>query len=214
MTMIIQCDFDGTITVEDMGFFLLDTFAQKEWRNWLELYRNDQITVGQFNSRAFATVRAAEDELVAATLSQVKLRDGFPELVAYCQKRGLRLAIVSNGLDFYIASILENAGLGDIEAHAATSRFHPGRLEVKYIGPEGVPLDSDFKAAYTRLFLEQGYKVAYVGNGPSDINPASLSQHIFARDGLLDYCKEKKLPCQPFDDLHDVIKGLESLQDL
>jgi 2-hydroxy-3-keto-5-methylthiopentenyl-1-phosphate phosphatase len=214
MTMIIQCDFDGTITVEDMGFFLLDTFAQKEWRNWLELYRNDKITVGEFNSRAFATVRAAEEEMVAATLSQVKLRDGFPELVAYCQKRGLRLAIVSNGLDFYIASILNKAGLGNIEAHAATSRFHPGRLEVKYIGPDGVALDNDFKAAYTRLFLEQGYKVAYVGNGPSDINPASLSQHIFARDGLFDYCKERQLPCQPFDDFHDVIKGLESLQDL
>lgn len=214
MTMIIQCDFDGTLTVEDMGFYLLDTFAQGDWRKWLEQYRNDKITVGEFNSRAFATVRAAEEEMVAATLSQVKLRDGFPELVAYCQKRGFRLAIVSNGLDFYIASILNKAGLGDIEAHAATSRFHPGGLTVQYIGPDGVPLDSDFKAAYTRLFLEQGYKVAYVGNGPSDINPASLSQHIFARDGLLDYCKENNLPCQPFNDFRDVIKGLESLQDL
>jgi 2-hydroxy-3-keto-5-methylthiopentenyl-1-phosphate phosphatase len=214
MTMIIQCDFDGTLTEEDMGFYLLDTFAQGDWRKWLEQYRNDKITVGEFNSRAFATVRAAEEEMVAATLSQVKLRDGFPELVAYCHKRGLRLAIVSNGLDFYIASILNKAGLGDVEAHAATSRFHPGGLTVQYIGPDGVALDNDFKAAYTRLFLKEGYKVAYVGNGPSDINPASLSQHIFARDGLLDYCKEKKLPCQPFDDLHDVIKGLESLQDL
>jgi 2-hydroxy-3-keto-5-methylthiopentenyl-1-phosphate phosphatase len=214
MTMIIQCDFDGTLTMEDMGFYLLDTFAQGDWRKWLEQYRNDQITVGEFNSRAFATVRAAEEELVAATLSQVKLRNGFPELVAYCQKRGLRLAIVSNGLDFYIASILNDAGLGDVEAHAATSWFHPGGLTVQYIDPDGVALDNDFKAAYTRLFLKEGYKVAYVGNGPSDINPASLSQHIFARDGLLDYCKEKKLPCQPFDDLHDVIKGLESLQDL
>jgi len=51
-----------------------------------------------------------------------------------------------------------------------------------------------------------------VGNGPSDATPASLSQHVFARDGLLEYCKERNLPCQPFDDLHDVIKGLESLQ--
>jgi 2-hydroxy-3-keto-5-methylthiopentenyl-1-phosphate phosphatase len=211
MPMIIQCDFDGTLTVEDMGFFLLDTFAGGEWRQWLELYRNDQISVGEFNSRAFATLRTAKEELLAATLSRVKLRDGFPELIDYCREKGLRLAIVSNGLDFYINSILDDAGLGDVEAHAATTQFHPGGLKVQYIGPDGAPLNDDFKAAYTRFFLEQGYKVAYVGNGPSDANPASLSQHVFGRDGLLEYCKEKKLPCQPFDDLHDVIKGLESL---
>jgi 2-hydroxy-3-keto-5-methylthiopentenyl-1-phosphate phosphatase len=211
MPVLIQCDFDGTLTVEDMGFFLLDTFAGGEWRQWLEQYRSDQITVGEFNSRAFATVRAAKEELIEATLGQVKLREGFAELVDYCRQKGWRLAIVSNGVDFYINSILNNAGLGEVEAHAATSHFHPGGLTVQYIGPEGVPLDSDFKAAYTRLFLKEGYEVVYVGNGPSDANPASLAHHIFARDGLLDCCKERSLPCQPFDDLNDVIKELESL---
>jgi 2-hydroxy-3-keto-5-methylthiopentenyl-1-phosphate phosphatase len=210
MALIIQCDFDGTVTVEDMGFFLLDNFAGKEWRKWLEQYRNDRITVGEFNSKAFATVRAAKEELLSATLGRVKLRDGFPELVGYCQEKGLRLAVVSNGLDFYINSILNHSGLGEVEAYAARTWFRPGGLKVQYIGPDGVPLDSDFKAAYTKLFLKEGYQVAYVGNGPSDINPASLSQHIFAREGLLDYCKERNLPCQPFDNFHDVIKGLES----
>jgi 2-hydroxy-3-keto-5-methylthiopentenyl-1-phosphate phosphatase len=211
MAMIVQCDFDGTVTTEDMGFFLLDTFGQKEWRNWLELYRNDKITVGEFNSRAFATVRAAKEELLEATLSQVKLRDGFGELVGYCRQKGLRLVVVSNGLDFYIASILDYAGLGDVETHAAKTWFRPGGLEVKYIGPDGTPLDSDFKAAYTKQFLKEGYRVVYVGNGPSDINPASLCQHIFARDGLLEYCREKRLPCQPFEDFHDIIRELAAL---
>jgi 2-hydroxy-3-keto-5-methylthiopentenyl-1-phosphate phosphatase len=210
MALVIQCDFDGTVTVEDMGFFLLDNFGGKEWRKWLELYRNDRITVGEFNSRAFTTIRAAKEELLSAALSNVKLRDGFPELVGYCRKNGLRLAVVSNGLDFYINSILNHSGLGEVEAHAARTWFHPEGLKVQYIGPDGIPLDSDFKAAYTQLFLKQGYQVAYVGNGPSDINPASLSQHVFAREGLLDYCKERSLTCQPFDNFHDVIKGLES----
>jgi len=211
MKMIVQCDFDGTLTVEDMGFYLLDTFAKGEWRRWLQDYRDKKITVGEFNSRAFATVRTAKEELLAAIRSETRLREGFSELVAYCREKGFRLAIVSNGVDFYINSILADAGLGDVEAHAATSRFHPGGLKVQYIGPDDIPLNDDFKAAYTRFFLKEGYKVAYVGNGPSDANPASLSQHVFARDGLLEYCKERNLPCQPFDDMHDVIKGLESL---
>ena len=209
--MIIQCDFDGTITEEDVSFTLLDTFGHGDWRKWFQQYREDKITVGEFNAQAFATVKASREELLEVARSKVKLRDGLHELVTYCQGRGFRLVIVSNGLDFYITSILEDAGLGEVEVHAARTWFHPGGLKVQYIGPDGTPLDSDFKAAYTRAFLKQGYQVVCVGNGPSDIFPASLAHHIFARDGLLDCCKERNLPCQPFDDLNDVVRGLELL---
>ena len=211
MAMIIQCDFDGTITEEDVSFTLLDTFTQGDWRKIFQQYRENKISVGDFNTKAFALVKAGREELLEAAKSKVELRDGLHELVTYCQRRGFRLVIVSNGLDFYITSILEDVGLGDVEVHAAQTRFHLGGLKVQYIGPDGSPLSSDFKVAYTRAFLKQGYRVVCVGNGPSDIFPASLAQHVFARDGLLDCCKERNLQCQPFDDLNDVIRGLESL---
>ena len=207
--MIIQCDFDGTITEEDVSFSLLDTFAQGNWRELFQNYRENKMTVGDFNTQAFAMVKVGREELLEVAKANVKLREGFHNLVNYCRNRGFRFLIVSNGLDFYIESILEDVGLGDIEVYAAQTRFYPGGLEVQYIGPDGTPLNSDFKAAYTRLFLKQGYKVVCVGNGPSDIFPAALAQHVFARDGLLEGCQEKKLKCQPFDDLNDIVRGLE-----
>ena len=209
--MIIQCDFDGTITEEDVSFTLLDTFAQGDWREWLQQYRENKISVGDFNVRAFAMVKAGREELLEVVRDKVKLRAGLHQLVTYCQRRGFRFLIVSNGLDFYIKSILKDVGLGNIEVHAAQTRFHPGGLEVQYIGPDGTPLSSHFKEAYTREFLKQGYRVVYVGNGPSDISPASQAHHVFARDGLLDCCRERNLECEPFDDLNDIVKGLELL---
>lgn len=209
--MIIQIDFDGTITEDDVSFVLLDTFAKGDWRKLFQQYRENKISVGDFNTKAFAMVKAGSEELLQVARDKVRLRDGLHNLVAYCQERGFRLVIVSNGLDFYIKSILENVGLGNIEVHAAQTKFNPGRLEVQYIGPEGNPLNSGFKEAYTKLFLKQGYQVAYVGNGPSDIFPASLAQHVFARDGLLESCREKKLKCKPFDNLNDVVRGLKLL---
>lgn len=209
--MIIQIDFDGTITEDDVSFVLLDTFAGGDWRKLFQQYRENKISVGDFNTKAFAMVKAGSEELLQVARDKVRLRDGLHNLVAYCQERGFRLVIVSNGLDFYIKSILENVGLGNIEVHAAQTKFNPGRLEVQYIGPEGNPLNSGFKEAYTKLFLKQGYQVAYVGNGPSDIFPASLAQHVFARDGLLESCREKKLKCKPFDNLNDVVRGLKLL---
>jgi 2-hydroxy-3-keto-5-methylthiopentenyl-1-phosphate phosphatase len=209
--MIIQIDFDGTITEDDVSFVLLDTFAEGDWRKLFQQYRENKISVGDFNTRAFAMVKASSEELLKVARDKVRLREGLHNLVAYCQERGFRLVIVSNGLDFYIKSILEDVGLGNIEVHAARTRFNADGLEVQYIGPEGNPLNRGFKEAYTKLFLKQGYQVAYVGNGPSDIFPASLAQHVFARDGLLESCREKKLKCKPFGDLNDVVRGLKLL---
>ncbi|HUT96814.1 MAG TPA: MtnX-like HAD-IB family phosphatase [Dehalococcoidales bacterium] len=209
--MIIQSDFDGTLTEEDVSFALLDAFADGDWRKLYEQYRQKKMTVGDFNTKAFAMVKASRDELLKVARAQVKLREGLRNLVNYCQERGFRFLVVSNGLDFYIKAILEDVGLGNIEIYAATTKFTPDGLEVKYIGPEGAVLKKGFKEAYTKLFLTQGYQVVCLGNGPSDYFPAALSQHVFARDGLMDICKAKKLKCQPFDDLNDIVRGLGAL---
>jgi len=211
MAMIIQCDFDGTITEEDISFMLLDGFAQGDWREWFEQYRRHKITVGEFNTRAFGMVKATKAELLGIARERVRLRAGLHELVSYCRSRGFRFVIVSNGLDFYIDAILKDADLAGIEVHAAKTRFYHGRLKVQYIGPDNTPLLSDFKEAYTKAFLKQGYRVVYIGNGPSDIAPALHAYHIFATDGLLDGCREINLKCTPFNDLNDIVRGLESL---
>jgi 2-hydroxy-3-keto-5-methylthiopentenyl-1-phosphate phosphatase len=211
LAMLIQCDFDGTITEEDVSFMLLDAFAQGDWREWLQHYREHKISVGEFNTRAFAMVRASKAELLEVARDKVRLRAGLHELVGYCRSRGFRFVIVSNGLDFYITAILKDAGLGDIEVYAAKTRFYRRRLKVQYIGPDSTPLISDFKEAYTRAFLRQGYRVIYVGNGPSDISPAVHAHHIFATDGLLDCCREISLEWTPFNDLNDIVRGLEFL---
>jgi 2-hydroxy-3-keto-5-methylthiopentenyl-1-phosphate phosphatase len=209
--MIIQSDFDGTLTEEDVSFALLDAFAEGDWRQLYQRYRQSKMTVGDFNSKAFAMVKASRDELLKVAREQVKLREGLRNLVNFCQESGSRFLIVSNGLDFYIKEILEDVGLGNIEVYAAKTEFSPEGLKVQYIGPEGKVLKKGFKEAYTKLFLNQGYQVVCIGNGPSDYYPAALSQHVFARDGLADICKAKKLKCQPFEDLNDVVRGLEKL---
>jgi 2-hydroxy-3-keto-5-methylthiopentenyl-1-phosphate phosphatase len=209
--MIIQCDFDGTITEEDVSFALLDAFAQGNWREWFEKYREHKITVGEFNTRAFAMVRATRAELLKAAREMVRLRPGLHELINYCRRRGVRFVIVSNGLDFYIMTILKDAGLGDIEVHAARTRFYQSGLKVQYIGPDNTPMLSGFKEAYTRVFLKEDHQLVYVGNGPSDVPPALHARRVFARDGMLDGCKEIGLECTPFNDLNDIVRGLESL---
>jgi 2-hydroxy-3-keto-5-methylthiopentenyl-1-phosphate phosphatase len=212
MKTVVQCDFDGTITQEDQSFLLLDTFAKGNWRQWLTEYREGKISVSQFNIKAFAMVKEDKQTLLDFITDKVKIRTGFSELLTYCHSNGFQFIIVSNGLDFYIDAILKHIGLRNIKVFAAQAHFGSGGIEVKYMGLNKFDLENNFKEAFVRSFLADGYRVIYVGNGLSDISPAKQSHHIFARDELLAYCKEASLNCTPFIDLNDVVRGLELLE--
>ncbi len=208
---LVQCDFDGTITEEDVSFMLLDAFADGDWRQLHKEYEEANISVGRFNTEAFAMVKADRQTLVEAAKTGVKIRPGFHELVACCRRKGFRLVIVSNGLDFYIEEILKDIGWEDIEVFAARILFYADGLKVQYIGPSGSPLDDNFKGAYVNLFLEQGYRMVYVGNGTSDILPARQCHQIFATGNLLTHCQQTNLDCVSFTDFYQVVSVLELL---
>ena len=210
--ILVQCDFDGTITEEDVSFMLLDAFADRDWRQLSREYQEGKMSVGRFNTRAFAMIKADRESLLEIARDNMKIRPGFHKLLACCRSKGFRFVIVSNGLDFYIEEILRGIGLADIEVFAAKTRFHPDGLKVQYIGPDGSRLEDNFKGAYVNLFLKEGYRIIYLGNGTSDLSPARQCHYIFATGNLLTHCKQTNLDCTPFTDFHQVIKALEHLQ--
>jgi len=208
---LIQCDFDGTITTEDASFYLLDAYAEGDWRSILEQYKEGRITVGEFNTRAFAMIKEDEATLLSKLEENVRVRPGFRELLDHCAYRGFRFVIVSNGLQFYIEAVLRALGIEGIEVRAATNRFAPDGVHVQYIAPDGTILQDGFKEAYIKLFLSEGYRVIYVGNGTSDSYASRHAHEVFATGDLLSYYMRHELACIPFDDLTDVVKGLSAL---
>ena len=211
MKTLVQCDFDGTVTEEDTSFFLLDAFAQGDWRRLLREYKEHRISVGEFNTKAFAMVKADKPTLLGTLKGKIKVRDGFHELVNYCRRRGFRLVIVSNGLDFYIEATMKDLGLNNLEVHAARASFHPEGMEVQYVGPDGKRLEDGFKEAYIQSFLKLEYRVIYVGNGDSDFAPAKYAHHVFATGELLAYCRENNLNYKPFENFIDVVSDIDLL---
>lgn len=190
---------------------MLDAFAGGNWRQLLRDYQAGKMTVGDFNTRAFSMVKADRESLLGVVMGRIKLRPGFPELVDCCRRKGFRFVIVSNGLDFYIEEILRSIPVVGIEVYAAETRFHLDGLKVQYIGPDGIPLNSDFKVAYINSFLDEGYRVIYIGNGASDFAPAKKSYRVFATDSLLAHCREANLGCTPFTNFNEVVRVLEFL---
>jgi 2-hydroxy-3-keto-5-methylthiopentenyl-1-phosphate phosphatase len=141
---------------------------------------------------------------------KVKVRPGFQKLVELCQQKGIRLVIVSNGLEFYIKRILEDMGLYNLEYHAAETRFHANKLKVRYIGPDGSVVDSGYKEKYVNKYLNEGYNVVYIGNGSSDLSPARGAHQIFATESLLEHCQRSGLTCIPFTSFLEINLVLSS----
>ncbi|MDD4987250.1 MAG: MtnX-like HAD-IB family phosphatase [Dehalococcoidales bacterium] len=211
MKTLFQCDFDGTITFEDISFLILDTFGDKDWRRMFQEYKDGKISVGRFNTLAFATVKADKETLLKLVKEKAELRPGLANLLECCRRKGIEFTIVSNGLDFYIRAILEDIGLENIRVFAARTGFGSNGVEARYLGPGGKDMEEGFKEAHLKMFQESGYRVIYAGNGTSDAPPAQQAYHIFATGDLLAYFRKRKVACTPFDDLNDIANGLELL---
>lgn len=216
MKTAVQIDFDGTVTIEDVSFLLLDTYVGQKWRDELEEYSSGKIPVGTFNKRVFGMMKASRKTMTdfVFTDPRVQIRKGFKELLVYCENKGYKIVIVSNGLLFYIQAILKKLGVDTIkglEIYAAKNDFYEGGVNVAYIGPDGGEVEAGFKEAYTAMLKKQGYKVFYIGNGDSDIHPARMASRVFATEQLLERCRKEKLKCVPFKDFFEVIEELKSL---
>ncbi len=213
MKTAIQIDFDGTVTEEDVSFLLLDTYVGPAWREYLKEYSSGKISVGAFNKKVFGMMKADRKTMTGLVLTspRVKIRPGFKELIDYCKRKGFKIVIVSNGLEFYIEAILKSQEIDGMEIHAAENVFYPGGMNVRYIGPDGSEVDAGFKEVYTADLCRRGYRVIYLGNGASDIHPARLARHVFACDDLLKKCREEELKHFAFQDFFDVIKELGNL---
>ena len=213
MKKMIQSDFDGTLTQEDVSFQILDAFANHDWRRLLDEYKTGKRSVLSFTTQSFVEVKEDEETVLKFVEKNARIRDGVKELVDYCSQNGFRFVVVSNGLDLYIKFILEKLGIKGIPVFAARTRCGPAGMKISYVGPDGNELSDGFKAAYIESFLNQGYQVAYIGDGISDFPPVKLASRVFARGALLESCQKSNLTCMPFDSLKDVIKGLELWKD-
>ena len=193
---------------------LLDAFANGDWRYWDNKYDAGEISVGRFNTEVFSMVVADRQTMLDYIKGRVVIRPGFGEFVTLCRQRDFRLVIVSNGLSFYIEQVLGDIGLGSLEVHAADTHFHKGELSVQYVSPNGTAVDSGLKDIYVNLFLAEGHRVVYIGDGRSDFLPARRCDFIFAAadaGSLLKICHRENVECHPYTSFYDIIRVMETL---
>ena len=209
--MIIQCDFDGTITTNNISLVLREKFAIGNWRKIESDYLGGHITVEQSNKLQFALIEESREKLEAFARKNAEIRPGFLEFVRYCQESAIPFAIVSSGLDFYIEAVLDKIGASDLELHCAQTSFTKDGITVSYAGPDGGTVREGFKKKYLAWLRKRGGRVVYIGDGLSDLEAARQADHVFATGHLLDLLDTYSIERSAFSDFYDLQRQIRLL---
>jgi 2-hydroxy-3-keto-5-methylthiopentenyl-1-phosphate phosphatase len=209
--MIIQCDFDGTIITNNLSILLREQFASSEWRVVESDYLAGRLTVEESNRRQYLMIKEPSEVLQSFVLQNIRVRPGFLDFVEYCHDRGLRLAIVSSGLDFYIKTVLKSIGIPDMEVYCASTLFGQDGITVQYIDPEGYEVTDGFKRRCFTWLRNRGGSIIYIGDGLSDLDVAVVADYVFAADHLHRLLQEASVPHYQFFSFTEIMHQMSRL---
>ena len=209
--MIIQCDFDGTIATDNVSLLLREEFVAGDWRRIEADYLQGKLSVEESNRRQFIMLKEPRDKLVAFARKHARVRAGFLEFVNYCRAKDIEFVIVSSGLDFYIRAVLEQIGAPELELHCARTTFGQEGITVTYIGPDGDTVKKGFKRQYLDWLRQRSNAIAYIGDGLSDLEPASAADYVFASGSLAKLLEADSISHYTFSNFHDILNQIRRI---
>ena len=209
--MIIQCDFDGTITRNNLSVLLRQRFARGDWQQIESDYLDGNLTVEQSNRLQYVLIKEPKERLQEFVRQHVEVRPGFVGFARYCHETGIPLVIVSSGLDFYIETVLAQIGMQNLELHCGQTSFDKDGIVVSYTDPEGNIVNEGFKKRYLNWLRKRDSNIIYIGDGLSDLEAARNADHVFATDHLLRLLSTDSVAYSAFSDFYDLLNQIHHL---
>ena len=210
----IFCDFDGTITYNDVGDVLFETFANSEYQRALKDWQAGRISSRRNLERVCAAARVTRTQLEQLCDSQ-KIDPTFSELVEYCRSRTYPLIVLSDGLDFYIKRILENYHFGYSEVRANHLCFvNTNRIVPQFpYWQHTCGACANCKGYHLRQSRKQGNYTIYIGDGLSDRCAVKEADVLFSKGELMEYCQRHQVHFFPYSNFNDIVQKLQELEN-
>lgn len=204
-SIAVLCDFDGTITIGGVLDLLYKEFAGPPCWDLVQGWIRGEVTTPQELQGCFASMKATRGQM-EALLDTVRIDPSFPEFVQFCRRQGYPLAILSDGLEWYIRHILGRYGILHLPIYANEITFLPEGYQISTPWYDPLtPRRGVSKPSIIARYQGTGSKVVFVGDGLSDIEAVSVADQVYARDELLEYCREKGIPAIGFADMGELI---------
>ncbi|MBI3189525.1 MAG: MtnX-like HAD-IB family phosphatase [Ignavibacteriales bacterium] len=211
-------DFDGTITKQDVGDALFETFGGEQCKEFVREYHEEKISAVECFQKETAVCGIVEKNQLDGFLDAQEIDETFPEFVAYCTSNGFEHYILSDGMDYYIQRILNRYGVGDVPVYANILHLEPvnGNSSVKFrsefpFTDEVCTRCASCKRNHILTLSGDDDIIAYIGEGYSDRCPVRYADVVFAKDDLLKLCRREEIPHVEYQTFADIVKYVDKM---
>ena len=202
---LVLVDFDGTITQNDVGALLFNSFSEEKSKKIVSEWLQGKISSKECLQKECELIKITKKELKDFALSQ-KIDEHFLDFVDLCKREKMNLVILSDGLDYYIKLILSKYHLKDIPFYSNTVRFEGKKLVPDFpYYDKGCGNCGNCKKYHLENLRRPKQKVVYIGDGLSDKCAIGEADFVFAKNDLKSFCEKEKIDYFEFKDFRDVI---------
>ena len=199
-------DFDGTVSVEDVGTHVLRRLARGNSEAIDERYVRGEIGSRECITELCALL-PAQREVLFEVASEVPLDPGFGPLVAFLGEAGSEVLVVSEGVGFYVEHRCAAFRVGVVASDVVDGRP---------VFPNADPTCpcarcGTCKAGPIRAASRRGRTTILVRDGASDIYGAEAADLVFAKPPLAGLCRRLGLSCVEFGALAEVETALRAI---
>ena len=197
--MYLILDWDGTVTVRDTLWMLLERFGDREVFERMEGALGRTMSHREVMETEMATITAPLEDAVAFLVERVEIRPGFEEFV-----RRFRPRVLSSSFHETIEPVLAREG---VEVDLVANRIDPRPDGWRVIWTDDAPCPECGELCKRRALPNDGV-VVYAGDGYSDRCAALAADRVFARGDLARYLTSRRAVFEPFEDLDDIAAAL------
>lgn len=207
---VVFLDFDNTITTRDVFDDMLLRFSKDEsWKDLEERWKNKEIGSRQClegQIKSISVAKRALDEY----LGRIELDPYFKRLVQLLRARRIKTIVLSDNFDYILSRILKKNGIRNLKIYSNKAKLVGDRLIPQFPFTDKKCRVCAHCKKKNLLTNVNGHSMTiYVGDGQSDICPAKYVKKVFAKEGLLDYCRQEGLSHIPYKNLREVYNYLK-----
>ena len=217
---MVQSDFDGTISLLDVTDTLLNRFGKPGWQELEDAWERGDIGSRECMKGQVALLDMSEAEL-QTHLDTIEIDGHFIRFVQEAKALGIKVQVVSDGIDYAIRHVLERNGLGDLEVianHLVQTGERSWRLDSPWASNHCARASGNCKCE--RLAEQQADhgRVLYIGDSTSDFCVSGKADFVLAKYKLIAHCESNGIAHARFEHfgqatqlLEQVVLGMEQV---